>query len=110
TFAATVPIPGGAALQSSAGTDDAAVLVGDVAFNAAVLTFGQPKPAVMIGVNVHADVHDIAWTNNGDRMWVACDGGVFRSDKTASTVGFYSVNNGLAVIESNYIACHPTCE
>jgi len=108
TFPAVTP--DGTTLLTSGGTDDGAVVVGDVALNGAVLTFGQPTPPTMIGVGVHADVHDVVWTNGGNRMWVACDGGVFRSDQPTKQVAFYAVNNGLAVIESNYIACHPTCE
>ena len=108
TFAATAA--DGTALKASGNTDDAAVIVADVAPKAGVLTFGEPNPPTMVGVNVHADVHDIAWTNAGNRLWVACDGGVFRSDQPTKPVSFYSVNNGLAVIESNFIACHPSCE
>jgi hypothetical protein len=108
TFAATAP--DGTAMLASGNTNDAAVLIGDVAMNAGALTFGSPNPPAMVGINVHADVHDIVWTNGGNRLWVACDGGVFRSDKPTVAVSFYAVNNGLAVIESNYIACHPVCE
>jgi hypothetical protein len=41
---------------------------------------------------------------------VTCDGGVFRSDQPTKQVGFIPRNNGLSIIESNYIASHPTCE
>ena len=103
TFDTTAP--DGTALDSDAG-----VVVGDVAFNGAVLTFGHPTPFTVIGVGAHADVHDLVYSNAGSRLWMACDGGVFRSDKPAQQVGFVPVNDGLSVIESNYIANHPTCE
>ncbi|MFN7929976.1 MAG: hypothetical protein U0Y68_19060 [Blastocatellia bacterium] len=102
--------PDGTVLKAPGNTDDGAVVVGDVALNGAVLTFGHPAASRMVGVGVHADVHDLAWSNNGNRLWAACDGGVFRSDKPDKQVGFYAVNNGLAVIESNYLISHPLCE
>jgi hypothetical protein len=89
---------------------DGAVVVGDVAVKAGVLTFGHPTPFTMIGVGVHADVHDVAYSNNGDRIWASSDGGVYRSDNPTQQVGFFPCNDGLAIIESNYIANHPTCE
>ena len=103
-------VVGGVTLLAPGNTDDAGVIVADVALKTGVLTFGQPNPPVQVGVGVHADVHDIVWTNAGNRMWVACDGGVFRSDSPMKPFGFYAANSGLAVIEANYIACHPTCE
>ncbi len=33
---------------------------------------------------VHADIHDIQYTNRGE-LWVACDGGIFYSDNNGST-------------------------
>ncbi len=108
TFPATTP--DGTLLLASGNTNDGAVVVGDVALNGGVLTFGHPTPFTMVGVGVHADVHDVVWSNGGARLWAACDGGVFRSDQPTKQVAFYPVNKGLAVIESNYIACHSTCE
>jgi hypothetical protein len=92
-------------------TNDAAVIWADVALNGlGQLTFGQPNPPTMVGVGVHADVHDVRFSGGGARLWVACDGGVFRSDHPAAQVGFFPRNTGLSVIESNYLATHPTCE
>lgn len=108
TFPATTP--DGTPLRAPGNTNDGAVVVGDVALNGAVLTFGHPPPFTMVGVGVHADVHDLVWSNAGNRLWAACDGGVYRSDQPTKQVAFYPVNKGLAVIESNYIACHPKCE
>ncbi len=102
TFNATTP--------DGTSVDDGAVVVGDVALNAGTLTFGHPNPFTMIGVGVHADVHDIVYSNAGNRIWVSCDGGVFRSDHPTKQVGFYPRNEGLAIVESNYVANHPTCE
>jgi hypothetical protein len=100
TFNTTAP-------DATALNQDAGVVVGDVALAAGALTFGSPT---MLGVGTHADIHDIAYSNNGDRVWLATDGGVFRSDHAASRVAFFPVNDGLSVIEANYIANHPTCE
>lgn len=86
---------------------DGAVVMGDVAPVAGVLTFGA---VTSLGVGVHADVHDVGFSNAGGRLWVSCDGGVFRSDQPTKQVAFYPRNDGLAIIESNYIAAHPLCE
>ena len=108
TFPATAP--DGRAIGGNR-TDDAAVIWADVALDGAgQLTFGQPNPPVMVGVGVHADVHDVRFSDAGARLWVACDGGVFRSDNPTSQVGFFPRNTGLSVIETNYLAAHPTCE
>ena len=39
-----------------------------------------------------------------------CDGGVFRSIFPDQNSAFVARNNGLAVVEANYVACHPSCE
>ena len=106
TFNATTP--DGTPMNSDAG-----VVVGDVGPGVSGLTFGPPAaamPSTMIGVGAHADVHDLAYSNSGDRLWLACDGGVFRSDKPRQQVGFFPVNDGLSICEANYIANHPSCE
>jgi hypothetical protein len=91
--------------------NDAAIVIGDVATNgAAGLTFGHPTPFKIIGLGVHPDVHTLAFSNNGASLWAGCDGGVFRSDNPDQLAGFYPRSNGMQVIESNYLACHPTCE
>lgn len=89
---------------------DGAVIWGDVALNGAgQLTFGQPNPPAMVGVGVHSDIHDARFFG-GARLWVTCDGGVYRSDNPTGQVSFFPCNTGLSIIESNYIAAHPTCE
>jgi hypothetical protein len=89
---------------------DGAITVADVALNGLVLTYGQPNAYTMVGVGVHSDIHDVKYSNNGARLWTACDGGVFRSDHPAQMAGFYACNNGLSIVESNYVAVHPDCE
>ncbi|HEX6571506.1 MAG TPA: hypothetical protein VF055_05750, partial [Steroidobacteraceae bacterium] len=92
-------------------SDDAALLAADVGVDGmGMLAVGQPFLPAMIGAGVHADVHDIVYSNDGNRLWVACDGGVYRSDRPDDPDGFVPVNSGLPVVESNYIACHPLCE
>jgi hypothetical protein len=98
--------PAGAAYESYNGSLMAAV-VGD---DAGTPTFGHPSPPTMIGVGVHADVHDLRFAQGGGRLFAACDGGVFRSDRPAQQVGFVACNDGLAITEANYVAGHPTCE
>jgi hypothetical protein len=102
-FGATAP-------DGTALTGNGAVVVGDVAVVGTTLTFGTPNPAAMIGVGVHADVHDVWYSNTGNRLWVGCDGGVYRSDDPTDLVGFRPCNTGLSIVESNYVAGHPTCE
>ena len=89
---------------------DGGIVVGDIATVGGVLTFGTPNPPTMIGIGVHADVHDVAYSNGGTRLWVGCDGGMYRSDNPADPAGFRPCNTGLSIVESNYIAGHPTCE
>jgi hypothetical protein len=89
---------------------DGAIVIGDVALNGATLTFGFPTAAQMVGVGVHADIHDLKFSNNGASLWTGCDGGIYRSDHPGSMVGFYPRASGIAVVESNYIGCHPACE
>jgi hypothetical protein len=104
SFLATTT-PEGVALSQ-----EAAIVVGDVALDGAVLTFGHPTPFTMIGIGAHADVHGLYYSNGGARLWSCCDGGVFRSDQPLRPAGFYACNNGLQVVESNYIANHPNCD
>ena len=101
-FSATMP--DGTALE------DGAIIMADVADNSGTLTFGHPNPFTPLGVGVHSDIHAVAYSNGGNRLWASCDGGVFRSDQPTKNVGFVPCNNGLSIIESNYIASHPTCE
>jgi hypothetical protein len=99
TFSTTTP--DGTALR------DGAVVMGDVAPVGGVPTFTN---ITMLGVGVHADVHDVAYSNNGGRLWASCDGGVFRSAQPTRPAGFVACNNGLSIVESNYVASHPNCE
>lgn len=109
TFPAVTP--SGNTMLNSGNADDGAIVAADVAVNGGgVLTFGQPAAAKMIGAGVHADVHDLVYAKAGARLWAACDGGVYRSDRTDQLVGFAAMNDGLGVIEANYVACHPLCE
>lgn len=109
TFPAVTP--SGNTLLNSGNAQDGAIVVADVAVNGTgTLTFGQPAAPKMIGAGVHADVHDLVYAKAGARLWAACDGGVYRSDRPDQLVGFAAMNDGLGVIEANYVACHPLCE
>ena len=92
---------------------DASIVVADVApdpGNGGQLTYGHPTAYTMIGIGVHPDVHALAYSNAGTRLWCGCDGGIFRSDRPTASAGFYSCNKGLSISESNFVAGHPRCE
>jgi hypothetical protein len=99
TFSATTP--------DGTAVSDGAVVMGDVALVGGVLTLNNPR---MISLGVHSDVHDVVYSNAGNRIWTSCDGGVYRSDNPTRLAGFFPCNDGLAIIESNYIANHPIGE
>jgi hypothetical protein len=86
------------------------LMIGDVGLKGGKLTFGATAAPTMIGVGVHADVHDLRYAKNGARLFTSCDGGVFRSDKPTQQVGFVACNDGLSIAEANYVGSHPTCE
>ncbi|MEE2733556.1 MAG: hypothetical protein VYA55_22230 [Pseudomonadota bacterium] len=67
--------------------------------------------AGLVGNHVHPDVHTLRKANNADgshQVWVGCDGGVFLSLRNGQTNTFSSRNVGLASIESEFMASHPT--
>ena len=62
-----------------------------------------------IGSDVHPDIHRlIVRTDATDEMWVACDGGVFRSTNASGAATFQHRNTGLATMTCTYIDHHPT--
>lgn len=69
-----------------------------------------------IGRGVHADIHRVVYGQRADRtpdpddVWVACDGGVFRSSNGPTNSAFRSMNVGLSSIQFNHMASHPTVE
>ena len=63
-----------------------------------------------IGIGVHSDVHTLVFAKDSGRLFTGCDGGVFRSDDPTKPAGFYARNDGLAVIQANYLGAHPRCE
>ncbi|QTN22047.1 hypothetical protein HZ992_18040 [Rhizobacter sp. AJA081-3] len=92
-------------------SSNGAIVVADVVASGASFTYGSAaSPFTMIGVGVHADVHDLRYSNGGARLWVGCDGGVFRSDRPTSMVGFYARNHGITVAESNFLGNHAASE
>jgi hypothetical protein len=82
------------------------------------LQYGQPNPAVTLGLGTHPDVHGVTFSNGGARLWAATDGGVSRSDRhqdgaagaPPTSAAFYPRNEGLQVVESNYVAHNPSNE
>ncbi len=96
-----------AATPDGTGVRDGAVVMGDVALVAGVLTFTN---ITMLGLGVHSDVHDVVYSNAGNRLWTSCDGGMYRSDRPTSLAGFFPCNDGLSIIEPNYLANHPIAE
>lgn len=71
-----------------------------------------PRDATFIGSDVHADVHALCWIpgTGTPQVWVGCDGGVYRSLSNGDRYTFSARNNGLAVVEPGYVACHPTSD
>ena len=64
-----------------------------------------------VGFGVHPDVHGALFAPRAGNLdlWVTCDGGIFRS-RQADRYTWQQRNNGLAVTEPGYVACHPTVE
>ena len=63
-------------------------------------------------------MHGVYFSNGGARLWAATDGGVYRSDRhqdgaagaPPTSAAFYPRNEGLQVVESNYVAHNPRNE
>ena len=89
---------------------DAAIFVAEVGMAAGTLTYGHATSPQLVGLGCHADVHDLRYADGGHELWCGCDGGVFRSRHPDKVAGFVARNDGLSVIEANYVASHPTCE
>ena len=67
--------------------------------------------AGLIGNNVHADIHAIKLAGPaapGRQVWVGCDGGVFVSEHSGRVNTFAAHNTGLATLEPNFVATHPS--
>ncbi|GAA4587018.1 hypothetical protein BJY16_008102 [Actinoplanes octamycinicus] len=63
----------------------------------------------LIGNTLHPDVHVIRLAGPPARrqVWTGCDGGVFVSDRAGQVYSFRSANNGIAVLEPNFVRGHP---
>lgn len=70
------------------------------------------RDGTFIGSDVHPDVHALCWMPGAGtpQLWVGCDGGVFRSLRNGDRYTFSARNNGLAVVEPGFVACHPTSD
>lgn len=75
------------------------------------VTHGANLPG-LIGNTIHPDVHVLRKATNADgttrQIWVGCDGGVFVSLRDGQANTFASRNVGLASIETEFAASHPT--
>lgn len=89
---------------------DGAIFTAEMGLAAGVLTYGHNAPPQLIGLGCHSDVHDLRFAAGGAELWAGCDGGVFRSRHPTKVAGFVARNDGMSVIQANYIASHPTCE
>ncbi len=63
--------------------------------------------ATFIGDGVHADIHSIVVSENGNSVVVGCDGGIFISTVGGIAAAFNARNNGLAVTECGFVSSHP---
>lgn len=62
-----------------------------------------------IGTHAHADVHTLIHTpGDPTELWCGCDGGVFLNRDPRGTGEFAGQNNGLACLNTNFFAQHPT--
>jgi uncharacterized protein (TIGR03437 family) len=52
------------------------------------------------GLRLHADLHALAWTADGNKLYVGCDGGVFSTtDLSSSPNTWTALNRSLAVMQ-----------
>ena len=58
------------------------------------------------GQYVHADIHNITWVDNGNKLLIGTDGGLFFSSDKGLT--FSDKNTGLRLKQFNGVAVHPT--
>jgi hypothetical protein len=58
------------------------------------------------GQYVHADIHNVTWYDNGNKLLVGCDGGVFYT--TDKGVTFGDRNSGLRLKQFYSVAVHPS--
>lgn len=58
------------------------------------------------GQYVHADQQNITWYDNGNKLLVGCDGGLFYSDDKGTT--FKDKNPGLRIKQFYSVAMHPS--
>ena len=66
--------------------------------------------AGLVGNTVHGDVHAIRLAGTGapsPQVWVACDGGVFQSERAGVVDSFAARNTGLATLQPVYARSHP---
>ncbi len=89
------------------GTNDAAGLYVGV-ITPSGTSFKYPSAATSFsGDFVHPDVLSIRFSPDGATVWVATDGGVYRSTARGATGTFVAKNDKLAVLECGFVACHP---
>ena len=88
-------------------TDAAGLYLGAVTPSGS--SFRYPSVATSFcGDFVHPDVMAMRFSLDGSTVWVATDGGVYRWTRQRGANGtFVAKNDGLAVLECGYIACHP---
>jgi len=72
------------------------------------------KDLTCIGDGVHADVHAAVFADvpgaDAAHLWVATDGGIFRSTTQDKRQRFGACNTGLASLLCGFVANHPTIE
>jgi hypothetical protein len=71
-------------------------------------SFTSTAPATF-GGSVHPDVHRVVVRPDaGNELWVACDGGVFRTTDADGAAAFQSANVDLSTMTCTYLDQHPT--
>ncbi len=100
---------GSVRIPNARGRDDAALLAADVAAGAGGQLHVGGTP-MSLGAGVYPFVHHIVFSNSGNRLWVASDGGIYRSQPASQRFGFAALAGGVRAHEANAIAPHPQCE
>ena len=87
----------------------ARIIRGVVSSSGSGTTLTYSMASTAIGSDVHPDVHRVVVrADAATEMWVACDGGVFRTVDADGTAAFQATNVDLATMTCTYLDNHPT--
>ena len=94
---------------SNGASGDARIFRGAVTSSGAGAGLTYTYTGTDIGSGVHPDVHRVVVRSDAaSEMWVACDGGIFRTTSADAATSFESKNVGLMTMTCTYLDHHPT--